>query len=92
MKTIEEYMRALSDHNVLTALTDLIAGHFIANQQLPLVEPGYRVDVSQTIKYKSEIKEYMEYLPVLDEFEQQHEEALKMLKEKYQREKTYVKN
>lgn len=41
------------------------AGYLIANHFLPLVEPGYRADLSQTIAYGREIREYLGYWPFM---------------------------
>ena len=40
------------------------AGYIIANHVLPWVEPGYRVDWSQTERFQNEMMKYLEYLPL----------------------------
>jgi len=39
-------------------------GYMIGNRLLPWVEPGYRVDTIQTMKYEREMKKYCGYLPI----------------------------
>ena len=64
----EELLEDIDDYFVFMELTGPklahYAGYVIANHLLPWVEPGYRKDWSQTMRFREEIKKYHGYLPI----------------------------
>ena len=64
----EDLLEDVDDYFVFMELTGPklahYAGYVIANQLLPWVEPGYREDWSQTMRFREETMKYHGYLPI----------------------------
>ena len=64
----DELIELVDDYYVFMELTGPklahYAGYVIANHLLPWVEPGYRPDYSQTMRFAEETKKYNGFLPL----------------------------